>query len=69
MYINQPSVTKIKTADRVNLLDSARCRFKQGLNRTNLESLVNCLYPCPGIPHSTIVTKKALAFKQNLNIR
>ena len=29
MYIHQPSVTKIKTADRVNLLDSARCRFKQ----------------------------------------
>ena len=27
MYINQPSVTKIKTADRVNLLDSARCKF------------------------------------------
>ena len=29
MYINQPSVTKIITADRVNVLDSARCRFKQ----------------------------------------
>ena len=28
MYINKPSVTKIKTADRVNILDSARCRFE-----------------------------------------
>ena len=51
MYINKPSVTKIKTADRVDLLDSAA-----GLKSTNLESLVNCLYPCPDIPHFTIVT-------------
>ena len=28
MYINQPSVIKIKTADRVNLFDNAGCRFK-----------------------------------------
>ena len=29
MYINKPSVTKIEAADRVNLLHSTSCRFKQ----------------------------------------
>ena len=29
MYISEPSVTKIKTADRVSLLGSARYKFKQ----------------------------------------
>ena len=29
MYINKPSVTKIEAADRINLLQSTSCRFKQ----------------------------------------
>ena len=62
MYIKQPSVTKINTADRVNLLG----RLAAGLNSTNLESLVNCLYLCSDIPHFTIVTKKTLAFKHRI---
>ena len=28
LYINKPSVTKIETADRVNLLHSTSCRFE-----------------------------------------
>ena len=63
MYIHQPSVTKIKTADRVNILDMV---VAAGLNSTNLESLVNCLYPCPDIPHFTIVTKKTVSFKHRI---
>ena len=29
MYINKPSVTKIKAADRVNLLHITSCSFEQ----------------------------------------
>ena len=29
MYINEPSVTKIEAADRVDLLDNTSCRFEQ----------------------------------------
>ena len=29
MYINKPSVTKIEAVDRVNLLHSTSCGFKQ----------------------------------------
>ena len=58
MHINKPSVTKIEAADRVKLLHTSA-----GLNSAHLENLVNCLYPCPDLPHFMIVTKKILAFK------
>ena len=29
MYINEPSVTKIEAADRINLLHSTSCSFEQ----------------------------------------
>ena len=56
MYINKPSVTKIKAADRVNLTHSTSCR----LNNTNLENLVKCLYLCQDMSHFMIVKKKLL---------
>ena len=34
-----------------------------GFNSKNLENLVECLYPCPDMPHFMIVIKKALAFR------
>ena len=61
MYINKPSLTKIEAADRVNLLHSTA-----GLNSTNPENLVSCLYPCPDMPHFVIVAKKTLAFKNRI---
>ena len=57
MYINKPSVTKIEAADRVNLLHIV---LAAGLNSTNFENLVKCLYPCPDFRHFMIVTKKLL---------
>ena len=62
MYINKPSVTKVEAADRVNLFHSTSA----SLNSTNVESLVNCLYPCPDIPYFMIITKKTLAFKHRI---
>ena len=59
MYINKPSVTKIEAADRINLL----IVLAVGLNSTNLENLVNCLYPYPHMRHFMIVTKETFAFR------
>ena len=41
MYINKPSVTKIKAADRVNLLQSTSCRFEQYELRKSAQMLVS----------------------------
>ena len=60
MYLNKPSVTKIEAADRINLC----IVLAAGLNSTNFENLVKCLYPCPDMRHFMIVTKKTLAFRQ-----
>ena len=38
MYINEPLVTKIEAADRINLY----IVLAAGLNSTNLENLVKC---------------------------
>ena len=34
-----------------------------GLNGTNLENMVKCLYPCPDMRHFMIVTKKDHCFQ------
>ena len=66
MYINKPSVTKIEAGSRVNFC----IVLAAGLNSTNLENLVNCLYPGPDMRHFMIVTEKTLAFRHSkLNIR
>ena len=62
MYISKLSVTKIEAADRVNLLYST---IAAGLDSTNLENLVSCLYPCPDMIHFMIVTKKLLLSDRN----
>ena len=41
--MNKPSVTKIETADRVNLLHSTSCKF----GKYHLENLAEGLYSCP----------------------
>ena len=56
MYTNKPSVTKIEAADRVYFC----IVLSAGLNSTNLENLVNCLYPCPDMPHFMIITERGL---------
>ena len=61
MYINKPSVAKIKAADRVNLWHSTVAAV---LNSTNLQNLVKCLYPYLDMRHFMIVTKKTLAFRR-----
>ena len=38
-----------------------------GLNSTNLENLVKCLYPCQGMRHFMIVTKKLLLSDIEIN--
>ena len=58
MYINKPSVTTIKAADRVNILHSTSCMFEQ--------YLVKCLYPCPDMRHF-MSHQKTLAF--NIEIK
>ena len=59
MYINNPSVTKIEAADRVNLLHNISCRFEKYEFREHGE----CLYPCSDMRHFTIATKNNLAFR------
>ena len=62
MYINKPSVTKTEAADSSMVVAA-------GLNSTNHENLVKCLYLCPDMRHFMIVTKKTLAFgHRKLNI-
>ena len=60
MHINKLSVTKIETADRINLLHS---NIAAGLNSKNLENLVNCLYPCLDMRHFMTVTQRTPAFR------
>ena len=57
MYINKPSVTKIKAADRVNLLHSTSCRFEQCKFRKPSQMLVSLP---KYLRHFMIVTKKLL---------
>ena len=49
-------MTEIGAADRVNIF----IVLAAGLNSTNLENLVKCLYPCPVMRHFMIITKKLL---------
>ena len=58
--MNKSSVTKIGAAAGLTF-----CKIlAAGLNSTNLENLVKCLYPCPDIRYFMIVIKNALAFRQ-----
>ena len=59
MYINKPLVIKIEAAGGLNVC----IVLAAGLNSTNLENLVKCLYVCPDMRHFMIVTKKTLAFR------
>ena len=59
MYINKPSVTKLEVADRPKFC----IVLAAGLNSTDLENMVKCLYPCPDMRHFTTVIKKTLAFR------
>ena len=56
MYINKPSVTKLKLPTGLIFCTV----LAAGLNSTDLENLVKCLYPCPNMRHFMIVTKKLL---------
>ena len=47
MYINKPSVTKIKAADRVNLLHSSSCRFEQYKSSKSGKMLLSLLRYVP----------------------
>ena len=59
MYINKPSATKIKAAERDNLC----IILSTALNSADHENLVKYLYPCLDIRHFMIVTKKTFAFR------
>ena len=59
MYISKPSLTKIEAADRLVFC----LVLAAGLNTTNLENLVKCLYPYPDMCHFMIVTKNVIAFR------
>ena len=58
MHINKPSVTKIEAVSTGLMFCLV---ITAGLNSTNFENLVKCLYPCSDMRHFMIVTKKILA--------
>ena len=61
MYINKPSVTKIPGQRLKQPTGLIFCIvLAGGLNSTNLENLVRCLYPCPDIRHGH---QKTFAFR------
>ena len=59
MYINEPSVTKIEAADRINLLHSTSCRFEQYEFRKPGQMLVSL----PRYPPFHDSHQKTLAFR------
>ena len=62
MYINKPSVTRLKQSTALIFC----IVLAAGLNSTNLENLVKCLYLCADMRHFMTVTKKTVAFRHSL---